>query len=155
MEYHTVHRHSLGSVLQSREASMLQESNSNLSYLQAFVAWKYLSAERRMVVGYSWNFFAVVSFVSLPALQGLHQPRKKVNSLYWKVISIMLKYFQVKATLSSNVDSCLLCQTDLLPIQSSKKKPQKTKNCNSYFSNEGRITRLLLTTPLLHQALCL
>lgn len=112
---------------------MLQESNSDLSYLQAFVAWKYLSAERRMVVGYSWNFLAVVSFVSLPALQGLHQPRKKVKSLYWKIISIMLKYFQEKATLSSNMDSCLLCQTDLLPIQSSKKNPQNLKPVTAIF----------------------
>lgn len=33
----------------SREASTLQKSNSNLSYLQVSVAWKYLTAERMML----------------------------------------------------------------------------------------------------------
>ena len=128
----------------SREPSTLQESNSNLSYLQVYVAWKYLTAERD--VGYSWNFFAMVSFVSLPALQGLHQPRKKVKSVYWNVISIMLKYFQEKA---------ILMGTLVFYVRPTFHRSSQKKKRVKYFSNEASVIRLLLTIPLLHQALCL
>lgn len=48
MEYHNVHIH-LFQFYNWREASTLQKSKSNLSYLQVSVAWKYLTAERRML----------------------------------------------------------------------------------------------------------
>lgn len=123
MEYDNVHRHSLISVLQFKRSIHITEVKFKSVLFTSICGLKILNC-RKDDAGYSWNFLALVSFLSLSALQGLHQPRKKVKSVYWKVISILLKYFQEKTSHSSNVDSFMSGHPQ---IQSYKKPYQILK----------------------------
>lgn len=102
MEYHNVHIH-LFQFYSWREASTLQKSNSKLSYLQGSVAWKYLTAERRMLA---------IADTSLQLSVLYHCLLFKASTNLGKRLSQLLKYHLNSAEIlpaekrhSSNVDS--------------------------------------------------
>lgn len=148
MEYWNIHRHSLGSVLQFKRGTHVTGVKPIPSYLQVFVAWKFLTAEREMLdraeASLQWSalYHCLLFKASTNLGKRLSQFTEKSFQWCWNTFRRKLLFF-------SNVDSCLLCQMAFLQIQCSKKKGKR------YFSNEASMIRLLLTIPLLHQALCL
>lgn len=100
----------------SREASTLQESNANLSYLQVFVAWKYLTAERGMLgraetsLRCSALYHCLLFKASTNLGKRLSGFTEKSFVFWWDTLE--------ESSFLVNMDPCLLCQTDFLQIQS-------------------------------------
>lgn len=131
-----------------REASTLQESNSNLSYLQVFVAWKYLTAKRGMLdtgeASLQWSalYHCLLFRASTSLGKMLSQFTEKSLQLCWDSFRRKLLFL---------LTWTLVCHVRQTFHRSSLQK----QNGKSYFSNEASVIILLLTIPLLHQAQCL
>lgn len=114
MEYYNVHRHSRGSVSQFEGGVHIAGVKSVL--FTSICGLKTLAC-RKGDVGYRWNFFAVATFVSLPALQGLHQPRKKSE------VSLVKSHFNYIERLEKKKELLSFITQDFSQIQPSKKNP--------------------------------
>lgn len=119
MEYYNVHRRSRGSVSQFKGGVHVAGVKSVL--FTSICGLKTLAC-RKGDVGYRWNFFAVATFVSLPALQGLHQPREKELSQFSE------KSFQLYWEIWEERGTYVFYQTRLFTDPTSKKKKKQDKD---------------------------